>query len=228
MSSILKALQKLEEETLARSGAPPRIDSEILRNGTAPPRRSAMRGGLLAMALFCCGAGVTYLSLKQPRIPRKSSGGSVTAAVAPSVPPAPAAERETSAPIERIMPETIVAAPAAPTEKPRPTAATPGVAGPGRRGSPTARTTAGSSSATPQPPARKPAAPDKARPSTPTLRVNGIAYQEDADSVAVVNGTPLSRGGMIEGFRILEIRRDRVLFGGDGGRFEIQLGESNR
>lgn len=228
MSSILKALKKLEEENLARSGAPPRIDSEILRQDAPPPRSSGTSIALLAVTLFACGAGATYFYLKQPAAPPKNAGGTVSPGTAVSPPPAPFAARETAPPVERITPEPIVAAPPEPRDKrQRPAAPPPGTsdqaAGQARAADPVPRPAPRN---TPTPAQL----PGQARPpaATPALRVNGIAYQDGADSVAVVNGTPVSRGGMIEGVRVVEIRRDRVFFSSDGERFEIQLGRSNR
>jgi type II secretory pathway component PulC len=64
--------------------------------------------------------------------------------------------------------------------------------------------------------------------TTPKLRVNGIAFQNSsADSMAIVNGTPVSGGSIVEGATVEEIRRDRVLFQRNGEKFEIQLGQSN-
>ena len=46
--------------------------------------------------------------------------------------------------------------------------------------------------------------------------------------MAIVNGTPVSNGSIIEGVTVEEVRKDRVLFQHNGEKFEIQLGQSNR
>ena len=61
------------------------------------------------------------------------------------------------------------------------------------------------------------------------LRVNGIAFQDDgAGTVAMLNGEPLSKGGIIAGVNVDEIYKNRVKFRYNGETFEILLGQSNR
>jgi len=75
------------------------------------------------------------------------------------------------------------------------------------------------------PPAAPPAVPVK-RP--PTLRVDGIAYHlGSADSLAVVNGTTVYAGAIVEGAKVEEIGKDRIRFNYEGERFEVPLGKSN-
>jgi len=63
----------------------------------------------------------------------------------------------------------------------------------------------------------------------PNLRVNGIAFQNSsADSMAIVNGIPVSSGSIIEGVTVEEVQNDRVLFRRNLEKFEIRLGQSNR
>ncbi|NTV48170.1 MAG: general secretion pathway protein GspB [Geobacteraceae bacterium] len=63
----------------------------------------------------------------------------------------------------------------------------------------------------------------------PNLRVNGIAFQNsNADSMAIVNGMPVSSGSIIEGVTVEEVQNDRVLFRRNLEKFEIRLGQSNR
>ena len=68
MSSILKALKKLEQEKAVRKPDSFRIDSEILR-GSVQRRPVAKGASLAAIALFLCGVGVTYLIMRQDRAP---------------------------------------------------------------------------------------------------------------------------------------------------------------
>ena len=71
-------------------------------------------------------------------------------------------------------------------------------------------------------------APSRAK-TVPTLRVNGIAYQNgSADSMAVINGVPVLTGATIEGVTVEEVQKDRVLFQYNGEKFGIPLGQSNR
>jgi len=64
-------------------------------------------------------------------------------------------------------------------------------------------------------------------PTRPVLKVNGIAFQDGADSVAVINGVTVSNGSVIEGARVEEIQKDRVRFSRGGERFDIILDKSN-
>ncbi len=53
--------------------------------------------------------------------------------------------------------------------------------------------------------------------------INGIAYQDDGESVAVVNGLPVSAGSVVAGAHVEEIKKDRVQFSRNGERFEVML-----
>jgi type II secretory pathway component PulC len=64
-------------------------------------------------------------------------------------------------------------------------------------------------------------------PARPVLKVDGIAFQDGAESVAVINGVTVSNGSVIEGARVEEIQKDRVRFSRGGERFEIILDKSN-
>lgn len=217
MSSILKALKKLEDEKTARRRDPFNIDAEILRDDR-PPRYSLLGVSLLAGLLFVCGGGATYLYMQR-------TGGTPSGSPAPS-PPAAAAPAA-APPENRIGSESVrpgQAPPPRPKERPgkvspppaparRPADAKPGVK------------PAQAAAAAGGPAALRPAAAGMA----PLVKVNGIAFQDGgADSVAVVNGIPVSGGSVIEGARVEEIRRDRVRFSHDGETFEVLLGGSNR
>jgi type II secretory pathway component PulC len=65
------------------------------------------------------------------------------------------------------------------------------------------------------------------KPVKPVLKVNGIAFQDGADSVAVINGITVSNGSVIEGARVEEIHKDHVKFSRDGEKFYIILEKSN-
>ena len=58
--------------------------------------------------------------------------------------------------------------------------------------------------------------------------MDGIAYHfGSADSLAVVNGTTVYAGAMVEGAKVEEIGKDRIRFNYEGEKFEIPLGKSN-
>ena len=61
-------------------------------------------------------------------------------------------------------------------------------------------------------------------PNKPALRVLGIAYHDSGtNSVAIVNGSPVSIGSIIDGAKVEEIQKDRVRFSYNNERFEILL-----
>jgi general secretion pathway protein B len=63
----------------------------------------------------------------------------------------------------------------------------------------------------------------------PVIKVNGIAFQDgSSDSVAVVNGIPVSNGSIIEGAMVEDIQRDRIRFSYGSEKFEVPLGKTNR
>ena len=63
-------------------------------------------------------------------------------------------------------------------------------------------------------------------PTGPELKVSGIAWQNKGESsFAVVNGHAVLQGGMVDGFKVLEIRQDAVKFSGPSGNFEVPLGD---
>jgi general secretion pathway protein B len=234
MSSILKALKKLDAEKSARKPGSIKIDAEILR-GETRARISPLGISLASMLLFACGGVATYLYMK-PETNQVVS----TRNAAPSVIPA-----------ERIIPEAIV--PATSMAKTEFSPATPTISAPAPSAAkklhndhPSAVKTGSLNSVKilPNRTVRQPtaiaeptAAPAKAMQvpvsrqevlNPPMLRVNGIAFQDGVDSVAMINGVQVIKGSTIEGVRIVDIKKDRVLFSLNGVNFEIALGKSNR
>lgn len=227
MSSILKALKKLEAENAVARRDPVRIDTEILR---APPPESRISpmGIVLAAILFLCGATVTYVYMsrnRHPPTPSPQEPVSSTVLVTPSPrhgePESPRGAAEADGKKRGPVP-----APDDPRlSRHRPLSPTPGRQvlhmPPGERVRPTA---------TADPEQRKAAHISHAAPApqTPTLRVDGIAFQDGAEGVAVVNGVPVSQGESVEGARVVEVQRDRVLFSHGGKKIEVLMGKSNR
>lgn len=239
MSSILKALKKLDDDKAARHPDELKIDSEILRTDN-PPRISS--AGLLAAALLLLagGSGVTYMYMKRDKAPEQVS---VQKPVAPSrqqqlpvtapkdikteqLPPAivivPAQQQKTpkvEAPRQQKKTTPTVTAPvAAPIAK----QVTKPVLAKEIKSPPKTNT---ATNPLPQQPS-----PQASVKAVPALRVNGIAFQDGntADSVAIINGVPVSSGASIEGVKVDEIHKNRVKFSYNGEKFEIPLGQSNR
>jgi general secretion pathway protein B len=226
MSSILKALKKLEQEKAARKPDSFRIDAEILRGGAQRSRFFSSGASLAAVALFLCGVGATYLYMKhdQTSAPVQQSqssksgvrGDSSTAATLFPVSTLPAVQPQPRQPAKGIS--------------------TPEKSEPSSRSMVTQQHTqrvksveivpqavpAESMSVSPPVPVA-PLVP----PAKSVLKVNGIAFQDGADSVAVINGVTVSNGSVIEGARVEEIQKDRVRFSRGGEKFEIILDKSN-
>lgn len=223
MSSILKALKKLEDDKVTRQPDELKIDAEILRGNDLPRNSSS---GLLLTSLFfvACGAGATYLYMKHDvsMIPNNKPNLQISADSKPEQFPQKAIPVATSSfPQEPVKPVTenpvqlqrksapVISASLPVTIRNKPVVApklplitTPAVA---------------TQPATVQ------------NKAVPVLRVNGIAFQNSGpDNVAIINGTPVSNGAMVEGVKVEEIQKDRVVFQRNGEKFEILLGQSNK
>ncbi len=219
MSSILKALKKLEKENAARRQEPVRIDAGIL--GADPKSRMSPVGMVLAsIILFLCGSILTYALLERNRQRQ-------------AAPPGYAPRQMASPENQGIGPKRAAPSATGETENVahRPYSLEPGLPHPAREPLPSGikrqklRTAA---TDRPAPGNGGPPGPAAPTPLAPVLRVDGIAFQEGVDGVAVVNGVQVTRGTSIEGVRVDEVQRDRVLFSHDGKRIEVYLGRSNR
>ena len=232
MSSILKALKKLEDEKTVRKPDSLNIDAEILRGDTSS-RFSLLGGTLVAALIFVCGVGAAYVYMKKPLSGQAEPRSAIAPPAAPSpavIVPAAKVLQQDAAPLKPVQqaqqpamqPQQKAAATAhsakAPVAKPQPKpqsiqppkpVAVARTAKPAQQAANAVRTTAPG--------------------STPVIKVNGIAFQDgSSDSVAVVNGVPVSNGSVVEGARVEDIQRDRVRFSYGGEKFEVPLGKSNR
>lgn len=229
MSSILKALKKIEDDKAARRPDELKIDAEILRTDNTP--RVSTAGILVAsLLLLAGGSGVTYMYMKRDRPVEQIT---LKSAAMPDKPVPPVAEIKAE-----LLPSTVVVVPAnkkntAKAENnglrqgAKPAGAAPAVvASKASKPIETAKPVTQSNASKAPSPASPKSASAKA---VPALRVNGIAFNDGgADSVAMINGVPASNGSMIEGVKVEEIFSNRVIFSSGGERFEIALGQSNR
>lgn len=236
MSSILKALKKLEDEKSIRKPDSLKIDAEILR-GDASRRFSTVSTSLLAALLFVCGGGATYLFMK-PDAGNIAGMKSPASAVAPLGPPssatavAPVAEKPQNLHLQAELPkpDKVISArsdlkldntsPSSVTPPKLPVRVQP--VKPLKQSEvkrPVVRTQPAPAAAI------RPAAPVM----VPPLKVNGIAFQDEStDRVAIVNGVSVSNGSIIEGAKVEDIQKDRVRFSYGGEKFDVTLGKSNR
>ena len=221
MSSILKALKRLEQEKAARKPDSFRVDAEILKGGTSR-RTSPVAVFLVVLVIFVCGGSATYFFMKKPSV-----------SAPPHLPPTtdPKARLEAPALPESMPVQPAVQATDAVKTLPRPAAEKPVPQLKPAVSRPQAQV--GKPSGTP-PQAVLPEAKPETQPAVPVpagkplLRVDGIAFQDNSvDSFAMVNGVTVSKGSVIEGVRVEEIQKDRVKFSRGGEKFEVFLEKSN-
>lgn len=220
MSSILKALKKLEHEKSGRLPDPLKIDSDILRVSEPSRGITPFFMTLFFLLVFGGGAAVSFFLMKGTKAPN------ATTVIHPAI--------RSEAP-QSAVPATV----ANPAPLPAKTAVVQAHVGASGKAADTAAQRPAKVAVSDMP------APAKTRNSkeanvavsgelaaaaaVPALRVNGIAFQNSAaDSLAIVNGVPVSRGSVIEGVTVEEVQKDRVLFHRNREKFEIQLGQSNR
>jgi general secretion pathway protein B len=228
MSSILKALKKLEEEKAARRDGTIHLASDILKGEIRPGSRrrwllpALASGALIAsvVALLSLRGGTASSPGQQlpppasaPPVPRDAvPAGQFPGAAQPSAPP-------TEEPVTVIIPPQ--AAPRQPERRPNALRSLP--------------VPLPATAPLQTPPAAKPAPPPEekaplpavAEPAGPTLNVSGIAWQKDsANRLAIINGQPLATGTTIEGVLVEEILPDRVRFSHNRKSFEVFLGKT--
>lgn len=258
MSSILKALKRLEEEKATREGGQVDIARDILLGEGG---EQARRGASLLWFGLVAGIAVVAISLSwwvlgsDSRSARKGETQKAAQAVGPSHLTGQAGTEPALQPrvvektrLESGVPVQVQTAPV--HSPPRPvTASKPAqnsLAGP----NPYVKEDSGQPVSTEL--SKEGSIPDSRQESTseaamsveiqtvtassppdstrPNLLVSGIIYQENAaDCLAVVNDLPVMQGTVIDGFTISAIERDRVWFSRDNERFSVALeGEPDR
>ncbi len=225
MSSILKALKRLEQEKAVRRPHEIRIDAEIIRNVPLRRRTPLLVILLGALTLFVGGGAAVYLVLK-PTMGQRVAVQEPVALRSPPPAAAPPTAIDTSSVIKTEKNVTL-----RPESMPRPIP--PHI----QKKSPVP-----SPATIPQNVLQKfpeagqavPVVPQAATPppqqSAPKaeLHLDGIAFQDGGgESLAVINGRTVTRGAVIEGARVEDIQRDRVRLSRGGERFEIILDRSN-
>lgn len=229
MSSILKALKKLDDDKAVRRPDELKIDAEILRSDNAP-RISSTGAVLVSLLLLAGGSGATYLYMKQGR------SQEITNQNTTEKPKQNLATVSAVSDIETVrLPPAVVVVPAKPQKTAKseaPKAHQPPIQA--KTPPPATSKLAKPVELLKTPELAKTIKPPTSRTSTssktvPALRVNGIAFQDgSANSVAIINGTPASNGSEIDGVKVEEIYKSRVKFSFNGEKFEINLGQSNQ
>ncbi len=234
MSSILKALRKLEEEKVARQGGSFDVARDVLR---LPSRRPPGHRSFLPVGIFL---GILLVGVSAFLISSHFAGKTVVEGMAasPAVASGPA-ERPTVvlpavAPDEPTMSVTATTRPTKEPEVIEEVMPREIPAFPGGRAAIDIPKISGENAA----PASQAISPDSAkaqgRPIVPaelpvpapaqSLVVSGIAWQKDPEArLAIVNGLPVMVGTAIEGTVVEEILADSVRFSTAGRMFEVPL-----
>jgi cytoskeletal protein RodZ len=239
MSSILKALKRLEQQKMVRKGVDHDI-AWIVRGEDYRPekkRQWPMFVSLVAVAILAVLSTYWFMggfhdaprdSLSRPGEDVSSSSGihpvTVPAPPQPSRPDTPPVSSHDSA----AAPPVVVNRPAEkglrrPTDKVSLKSYREGGEGP---------TITPPHALQPQaalPPRPEPApVPLTSKPSLPTLKVTGIAWEKDSPvHLAIVNGTSVVEGSMVSGAKVEKILPDSVRFTFENHSFDIPLNRSD-
>lgn len=211
MSSILKALKKLEQEKAVRKQEEIDLSREILQDAAPLKKRLPWQGGAVIVAIIFLALAAAILLRKKPTGPMQANT---------LAPPSQTAQPLT--PVEGV-PVTVQQQPATPAEQPN-----------AIRVPVPATTQAKKSTSSARPEPKGPAVlqqTEPARQQTPNsaeeLSVSGIAWNKDSsERLAIVNGQPLTTGSVIGNAIVEEIFKDRVRFSSSGKSFEIAIGKS--
>jgi general secretion pathway protein B len=227
MSSILKALKKLEHEKSVRKPHSFRIDADILRGGST--RKPFSTGATLAaITLFLCGAGATYMYMKYNKTPAPFQFQHSQASINE-------VKSEPSTDATQLSVSNITATVTKPRTSLKVISVTETLKSSSRALEKNQAQRVKSAEMVPQAVTSEPkpvslfvpvdlVAPPLAKP---VLKVNGIAFQDGADSVAVINGITVSKGSVIEGARVEEIQKDHVRLSRGGEKLYLILEKSD-
>lgn len=243
MSSILKALKKVEEEKAARRNGGTDVAKGILRNIPAKKRSTrwilpvSVAGSALAAALL-----TYYLtgSHSSPRGEALTTASVKTAQEAKEVKAPIQAPAQVLKTVEHPPNGPLVAQTADLPEKKhvaRAVAAPSSGKQPGRL--PKNRTDEGTLpeermpsptvAIAPQKRTVEPVQPKEVGSPPPKLRVSGIAWNKDSsERLAVVNGMSVTEGTTIEGARVEQIMKDKVRFSFEKKTFDVAVGNEIR
>jgi general secretion pathway protein B len=235
MSSILKALKKLEEEKTAPRNGKLDLAKGITKSASREKRRSLWYSAALMAGAAVVAASATYL-LTGGFVSHKSAApaASTSQAVVTEQTPPPALSVETGT----LPPKTVRLETPSVRKRPEQPTAWP----PAKPTAPAGKKVATAAAVPANGVARPSLAHEKGRevsakapeplPSEvrqPQVTVTGIAWQKDgADRMAIVNGASVSEGMTVAGARVEAILPDRVRFVFNNRTFEIPLGRNGQ
>ena len=227
MSSILKALEKVEESQNPRrhGGAGGLARGRERRPAWVIPAWALGGAAVATLATFAIMGGFSRPAAPPVTQQVATVANSAPVVVAPLNPlpqtPAAAPAATLSDPVKtdvrvpKAMPNPVPAAAAKPARLPVAAVAQPASVRP-------AVVQAAPVVTAPVPAAASEASLEKPRQE---VRVTGIAWQKDAQSsVAMVNGRPVRQGGVVDGFKVEQIYEDSVRFSGTNGSLTVPLG----
>ncbi|GAB4179604.1 MAG: hypothetical protein Tsb0017_18730 [Geothermobacteraceae bacterium] len=198
MSSILKALKKLEEDKVRSGEVRVDIAADILR-GRTRKKESPARNWIIALALFfvITGAAAAWLWLNSPAVKLVSEPGGHLAP--------PATVEQTADP--RLQ-----------QQKSLPTT-------PSRSSEVPTRQQAAAGNETVEPP---PVAPPAEKPLPELQLSGIVFQADPASRMAIVNDLPVMTGGMVDGWLLERIDANQVHFVRDGVRIGVRIEEDGR
>lgn len=234
MSSILKALQKLERDKETRKTREPDISSAIKMSDA---RKNEQARWLIPVVIASVAAVsiLTTFSLMGGFSGTKQQSAPPVQQPSPQYPPPPIApspdQTAPSASADAVPSPSQFARPALPSSVgtlPRP--AVPSLPAPQLSNEPAAQVEA---TPAPPPPAAVPQQPPPPLAESPVprpkLEISGIAWQQDSSSrIAVVNGRSVSEGSSVDGARVEQIFPDKVRFSHSGKTFDMSLEHQGR
>lgn len=225
MSTILRALKKLEHDRASGKRRQEELELDFLDSPPPVPRRSPLKSALTVLLLLACGSAATFLFM-----------GRTGKKVVPSPPAATprvrqAAFKISSAGMTRALPlannssaairPTPVGTPLQASRKPiqRPSAI--------RASEPPPVLLTNRELGTEQHAQHVPVTSRRLnQPVSSQLTVNGIALSDGEKRKAIVNGVMVSVGAVIEGARVEDIQEHRVFFSRGGRSFVVTVGNS--
>ena len=242
MSTILKALQKLEKDKASRHTKEPDLSGAIIK---APHRRNAPSTWLLPvsiclvalisiLATFTVMGGFTRHIL--PDVKKSNSTTSTNASPHSASPTAQSAVIQTKEPkpVQSDSASNRKINTSAPPRDNQPTqnpSSLQVISAPQSQALPTKQTTTAThaqQTAIDQPSDMQVAQPP-VTPHLPQLTVSGIAWQKDSASrLAVINGSSVSEGETVEGARVDEIFQDKVRISHNGRFIDLYLGKDQQ
>jgi general secretion pathway protein B len=236
MSSILKALKKLEEEQAARSTAPPLCSRGQYVAADSKRRRPVLLVGCIVVAILL--VGVLFQAMRDIReLPLPLQPTQPPAVVIAPSSPAPGQTATPALSSTTVSPATVAVTRAPPVvatlQSGQPTLVKPERASAG-----------GPAAEKPLPVDNRPIAAAPAEPihqvaverreiplpgqqwRAPQLKVDEIIPAAGGEPMAIVNGLPVMEGTLVDNALVEKIHPDRVLFVIDGKVIEVRLSSS--